>query len=98
MTRHQPDTTPAKAARFEQLAVVVLLILIAATVLSCCPERMISVDAIKPSIDAVTQQFDELVDEAVIEGSMDPVEGATWKGESSILRHTVSDDVSAPIE
>lgn len=73
-----------------------MLILLAATLFvhltGCCPERTISRDAIAPSINAVTSEFDSLVTDAVAAGSMDPVEGQTWMGEAALLRSLVADD------
>lgn len=61
-----------------------------------CPgsggEGMIHRDAIRPSVDAVTEKFDELVVDAVGRGDMHPIEGDTWRGESALLRHIVSGD------
>lgn len=77
----------------------VLDVLFASTVtcfvmlLASCPSTgagMIHRDAIRPSVDAVTEKFDELVVESVGRGEMHPIEGDTWRGESALLRHLVS--------
>lgn len=94
-TPHQE--TVAVVARAQQLAIAILLVAMAVSLLGCCPDRMLSVDAIKPSVEAVSEKFDALIDGAVVSGSMDAVEGETWKGESALLRHLVSDTPSAPV-
>lgn len=55
-------------------------------------------DAIRPSVDAITTEFDTLVQEAVGRGAMKPVVGDAWLGESALLRHVVSEDPSQPVQ
>ena len=67
---------------------------------SGCPGTgagMIHRDAIRPTVDAVTTEFDELVHDAVNRGVMKPVIGDAWLGESELLRHVVSEDPARPV-
>tara|TARA_R110002167_G_scaffold26380_8_gene90922 strand:- start:2258 stop:2530 length:273 start_codon:yes stop_codon:yes gene_type:complete len=65
-----------------------------------CPSTgagMIHRDAIRPSVNAVTAEFDELVMDAVDRGAMKSVVGDAWLGESALLRHLVLKDSGAAV-
>jgi|TARA_R110000764_G_scaffold233159_2_gene325903 hypothetical protein len=65
-----------------------------------CPSTgagMIHRDAIRPTVNAVTAEFDELVTGAVQRGEMKAVTGDAWLGESALLRHLVLKDSGAAV-
>tara|TARA_R110000737_G_scaffold89328_1_gene121864 strand:+ start:538 stop:843 length:306 start_codon:yes stop_codon:yes gene_type:complete len=77
-----------------------LTLLALAFVSAGCPSTgagMIHRDVLRPSVDAVTAEFDELVTDAVSRGAMKPIVGDAWLGESALMRHLVSEDSSSTV-
>lgn len=64
--------------------------------------ELIEPDAVRPSVEAISERFLEFVDEAAgLDPEdprwMDPEEAATWRDEVELLLRLVSDDVMAPV-